>query len=229
MKRLILFLFTILAFQITYAQIEQKPAEEYKERPYPVTNTPASEDAATFLTLFEDSEVGNMKVYAYPDNEMPEEYYFAGTEIPRYFHAFFDGEYQMILSNGAKAYATHSIKGNESEHFIIRIPTNKGENTLVLFELIGERLEPVQTLAYAFCENGTCYQLDSFVTDLDGDTDLDILMKKKKISSNRSGKAPAIKSGVLLQGDDGRYESAKVSSAKVDIDQDMYNMHETEF
>lgn len=226
MKKIILMLMAIAVTQFTFAQIEQKPADEYKERPYPVTNVPASEDAATFLTLFQDSEVGNLKVYSHPGEKMPADHYFKGTEISDYFHSFFSGEYRELLSDGAEAYATHSIKGNRGEHYIIRMPTSKGASTLVLFDLNGERLEPIQTLAYAFCKKGYCYQQDSFITDLDGDTDLDILIKYKRVPESKPDSEGARSSTVILQSDDGLYQVVDPSDFGMEIDKDMYNMQE---
>jgi len=224
MKKIILSLMAIAITQFAFAQIEQKPADEYKERPYPATNTPASEDAATFLTLFEDSEVGNLKVYSHPGEKIPANHYFKGTEISDYFHSFFSGEYRELLSDGAKAFATHSIKGNRGEHFIIRMATNKGANTLVLFDLNGERLEPIQTLAYAFCQKGYCYQQDSFITDLDGDTDLDLLIKYKRVPESKPESKGATSSTIMIQSDEGLYQVVDPSNFETEVDKGMYNM-----
>jgi hypothetical protein len=234
MRQITVFLLTLFSFTALWAQDEkeaEKPEkasyEDYNERPYPATNVPASEQAAAFMALFEESDVGNLRLYAHPDDNLPYGYPFAGKEIPASFYAMFTGEYRELLEDDlAYAYSIYSIKGNEGQHYIMRLPTDKGPNTLVLFELDGEVMKPVQVLAYAYCKDGYCYQQDSFITDLDGDTDLDILVKFERTLAE--GDEPLNKNDIMfLQQDNGEYRM--VLDNPIEVDPGMYNMKEVNF
>ncbi len=220
------FLFvSALSAQVVEGDTLKEPYQQYQERPYPAANIPVSPEVAGFIAQFEDSEVGNLKAFAIPEAEIPYGYYFTGTEIGEAHKELFTDEYRDLVENGA-IYATYSIKGQEKEHYIIRMPTDKGPNTLVLFETNGEVVEPVQLLAYAFCENGFCYQQDSWVTDLDGDADLDILTKYRRILP-ASGEVVDKVDYIYLQAESGDFMI--IESDKIRVDPDKYNMEELEF
>lgn len=201
--------------------------QEYDVRPYPATNVPASAEAAAFISIFEESNVGNLRVYAHYDDELPYDYPFRGEEIPESFYEMFTGTYRDLLeADESYAYSIYSIKGNRSEHYLIRTPSDKGPNTIVLFDLNGEVMEPVQVLAYAYCKGDFCYQQDSFITDLDGDTDLDILTKFRRVEADNE--ETLVKNDIVyLQNDDGTYQM--VLDNELRIDKDAYNMKKIEF
>lgn len=222
MKNIIVFLIIcLLGSGMLWGQVK-----DYEAEPYPALNQPASERAAGFIALFENSEVGNMQVYAWEGEELPSDYYFIGRKIPKNYYDFFGTEYQSLLKKqGAAAYATHSIRGSEAEYYLVRMPTNKGTHTITLFRLVGERLEPIKTLAYAFCLNGTCYQQDAFITDLNRDTDLDILIKHRQTPEGHSDITLNEYHRAFLQSDGGQFPLARRGSLE-ELDVDMYNMKE---
>ncbi|WP_282782429.1 hypothetical protein [Phaeodactylibacter xiamenensis] len=227
MRILSLLIFSVC---LTFSALGQKPDTSYGEydvRPYPATNVPVSPEAASFIALFEESNVGNLRVYSHYDDELPYEYPFKGKEIPESYYEMFAGTHRDLLEDDASyAYSIYSIKGNRAEHYLIRTPSDKGPNTIVLFDLNGEVMEPVQVLAYAYCKGDFCYQQDSFITDLDGDTDLDILTKFRRIEAD--DEETLVKNDIVyLQEDDGSFEM--VLDNELRIDKDAYNMKAIEF
>ncbi len=233
--RLILLIFALL---VTYSslwsqdesekeQIEKESYEDYQERPYPAANVPASEEAAAFMRLFEESDVGNLRLYSNVDAKLPYGYPFEGEEIPESFYDMFTGEYRELLEDDKSyAYSIYNIKGNTGEHYLMRMPTNKGPNTLVMFDLQGEVMQPVMPLAYAYCSGEYCFQQDAFITDLDGDTDLDVLIKFRRTAAD-SEEVINKNDLIYLQGDDGTYQMVLDNAIRVDVDR--YNMKELEF
>ncbi|MEQ8703102.1 MAG: hypothetical protein RIC19_04245 [Phaeodactylibacter sp.] len=220
----------ILSVCMTLSAIGQEQDTSYGEfdvRPYPAANVPASPEAAAFIALFEESNVGNLRVYAHHDDELPYNYPFKGKEIPKAYYEMFSGTYRALLeADKAYAYGIYSIKGNKAEHYLVRMPSDKGPNTIVLFDLNGEVMEPVQVLAYAYCKGDFCYQQDSFITDLDGDTDLDILTKFRRMEAD--DEETLVKNDIIyLQGDDGSYQM--VLDNELRINKDAYNMKDVTF
>ena len=220
------FLFTgLLSAQVVSEDPVKEPYKDYNERPYPATNIPASPEVAGFIALFEDSDVGNLQVYSHFDGELPVDYYFTGKEIGAAHKELFTAEFRDLIEANA-AYATYSIKGNERENYIIRMPTNKGENTLMLFTVEGEVVKPLQLLAYAFCQGGYCYQQDSWITDLDGDTGLDILVKYRRTEAD-SKKVVEKNDKVYLQNEAGSFQL--VEEGAVTVEPGKYEMEELEY
>ena len=208
------FLFTALL----HAQaVDKKPVEhpyqDYNERPYPATNLPASPKVAEFMALFEDAEVGNLHVYSDFKDKAGAGYYFAGKKIGAAHKELFASEF-LGLAKANDIYATYSIRGNEEEHYIIRMPTNKGSNTLWLFTIEGEVVKPLQQLAFAFCQGGDCYQQDSWITGLNGDTSLDILVKFRRTNA-KTGAVTEESEKVYLQDEAGNFRLAEKEKVNV--------------
>ncbi len=227
MRILSLLIVIAIALSPVYGQEQDTSYGDYNVRPYPATNVPVTPEAAEFVALFEESNVGNLRVYAHTDDELPYGYPFEGREVPEAYYEMFTGEYRDLLEDDkAYAYSIYSIKGNEAEHYLMRVPSNKGPNTIVLFDLNGEVMEPVQVLAYAYCKGDFCYQQDSFLTDLDGDTDLDILTKFRRVDSK--DEETIVKNDIIfLQNDASEYEM--VLDNDIRVNEDLYNMKEIEF
>lgn len=227
MRVLSLLIFSVCLTLSAFGQEPDTSYGDYDVRPYPATNVPVSPEAASFIALFEESNVGNLRVYSHYDDELPYEYPFEGEEIPESYYEMFAGTHRDLLEDdAASAYSIYSIKGNRAEYYLIRTPSDKGPNTIVLFDLNGEVMEPVQVLAYAYCKGDFCYQQDSFITDLDGDTDLDILTKFRRTEAD--DEETLVKNDIIyLQEDDGSFEMVLDNDLR--IDEGAYNMKAIEF
>ena len=62
-------------------------------------------------------------------------------------------------------------------------------------------------LAYQDCNNNRCVQLDSWLQDVNGDTRLDII-QKRKVTKKRSGKT-VVKPTIYLMGQEGKFHKTK--------------------
>jgi hypothetical protein len=101
MRILSLLIFSVC---LTFSALGQKPDTSYGEydvRPYPATNVPVSPEAASFIALFEESNVGNLRVYSHYDDELPYEYPFKGKEIPESYYEMFAGTHRDLLEDDA--------------------------------------------------------------------------------------------------------------------------------
>lgn len=214
-----------LSAQVVEEEPVEEPYEDYNERPYPATNIPASPEVAGFMALFEDSEVGNLQVFSDFDSEISADYYFTGREIGEGFKELFTGEFRDLIEANA-IYATYSIKGSEEEHYIVRLPTNKGANMIWMFTVEGEVVKPLQQLAYAFCNDNSCYQQDSWITDLDGDTDLDILVKSRR-TDPETKKVLEKNDQVYLQNEAGNFRP--VEKGLISFEPGKFDMKELEY
>lgn len=148
------------------------------DSPYPVNNKAYSEKTASFIALFEDTNVGNLHVYTTKAKMPKEDYFFKGQELSSYYTAMLPDKWRkMTRGKKSKAYAVKSIAGADREYYIIRFLDKKGRNRLALFELKQEDLVHKLDLAEAWCKRNRCYQKDSWIQDFDGDTRVDILVK----------------------------------------------------
>jgi len=177
--RIVVIILSFLCYAgFSTAQVDVENAE--KESPYPITNQAPSDEAAAFIALFNDETVGNMHVYSSLDMEADYDYLYKGEEITPEYYSLFDGEtLQLLAPMQAKAYAVRSIRGEEQTYFIMRVPSAYDEtnSNVMLFEMQGDYLESKELLAFAYEKDGTIYQQDSWIRDIDGDTLLDIIKK----------------------------------------------------
>lgn len=200
---------------------------EYDVWLYLVINVFVSLEVVFFIVFFEESNVGNLWVYLYYDDELFYEYLFKGKEILELYYEMFVGIYCDLLEDDVfYVYSIYSIKGNRVEYYLICMFFDKGLNIIVLFDLNGEVMELVQVLAYVYCKGDFCYQQDSFIIDLDGDIDFDILIKFCWIEVD--DEEMLVKNDIVyLQEDDGFFEM--VLDNELCIDKDVYNMKVIEF
>lgn len=212
--KLIITLFTscFLFSGLSHAQVVSdkqldEPSKAYNERPYPAPGIQVSPEVAGFMALFEDSEAGNLQVFSHFGDALPAGHYFTGKKIDAEFKNLFTGEYRELAERGA-AYATYSIRGNAGEHYLIRLATNKGPHTLMLFTIEDGLVKPLQQLAFAFCKNGACYQQDAWITDLNGDTALDILVRFRQ-SSRPANEVISTNEYIYLQNEAGNFQLAQ--------------------
>lgn len=71
MRVLSLLIFFVCLTLTAFGQERDTSYEEYNVRPYPATNVPVSPEAASFIALFEESNVGNLRVYSHYDDDLP--------------------------------------------------------------------------------------------------------------------------------------------------------------
>ena len=203
---------------------KEKPTKITKEKTaYPIT-TEYDPEMAVFNSIFEEADIGNLAIFSALQEKLPMDYFYTGTEVDPVFYALFDEKMEEKLEQEKiKLYAVYQIKGNAGQRFILRLPTERGAHTIALFELVDGKLTQVDVLAYADCGPVYCNQQDAWLTDLDGDTDLDILIKRRQWIN---GGDDYIKKGtdILLQDDAGIFREADYRQLSVNLDS--YQMEE---
>lgn len=151
------------------------------DSPYPINNRPSSEKTAAFIALFDDTNVGNLHVYTSKMSNPKEDYFYMGQEMDTYYTAMLPKKWRKkTRGKAAKAYAVKNIAGAEREYYIIRFLDKKERNHLALFELQQESLIHKMTLAQAWCKGPRCYQKDTWIQDVDGDTLVDLIVKTRR-------------------------------------------------
>lgn len=176
-KTIRFFSFTLIismfSFGNTYAQLKDAEIEQIRRE--------------KFTALFQIKNVGNMHVYAWsPETEDEDPAYFEGTLVPRGLYGIFAENWREELPEDFKAYATYRVrngKGNaftgEGTAYILRFEGPGTENMIGLFKMENNKLRFMKALAYYHCNESLCFQLDSWLQDFDGDTQLDVLQKTK--------------------------------------------------
>lgn len=148
------------------------------DSPYPINNQAYSKKTAAFIALFEDTNVGNLHVYTTKEKMPKISYFFKGQEMGSNFITMLPRKWRkMARGKKSKVYAVKNIAGADREYYIIRFLDRKSRNHLVLFELEQEDLVHKLDLAEAWCKGRRCYQKDSWIQDLDGDTRIDVVVK----------------------------------------------------
>lgn len=172
-KQLITYILLTLFFASAAAQV---PDSQLDRRQYPANNTADSKREALFATYFEEANVGNAHVFAVRD-EMPEDYFYKGTELPRGLFGMFETKWRSTMPDNFKAYAVAAIRGEGKPYYLLRFE-GKGTNAqIALFEVANDILYHKITLAGYTCDQGVCHQKDSWIQDFDGNVRLDILTK----------------------------------------------------
>ncbi len=174
---------------------------------YPIGNSPESEMGKAFSALFSNESVGNLHVYATASEEPPRDYFFLGTLVDQRFYGLLNAAWQReVLPEEAQLFAVRTIRHGAGLQYLMRFYTPELGHRLELFTLFNERLEHVTTLAYVDCGRGRCFQLDSWIQDIDGDTDLDIV-KKFRITDRRTDRFVEEFTNLYLQSDSRRFEA----------------------
>ena len=174
------------------------PAERPNASPYPVINSYDSEEARNFAADFNVTDVGNLHVYDAELADGTSEDYMSGVDIAPTNYRFLPNKIKKQLSKGYKAYAVHSIRGEGQSYYIVKHPPLRNGVEYGLYRFDGKKMKHLVDLAGYGCDGGTCTQLDSWIRDIDGDTRLDVIQKKK------DGDQPATMK-VYMQSDGGKF------------------------
>ncbi|MFK7936694.1 MAG: hypothetical protein AB8G22_24485 [Saprospiraceae bacterium] len=171
---------------VSIAQQQQALEITPTDQPYPARNQATSEKATAFISVFDDTNVGNLHVYAPAIGEENEEYFYYGTDITGSFTDMLPRKLRRtLLRTDGKLFATKNIRGVGGEYYIIRTSDKQGNPVLDIYELAGTKLAKVMMLANRKCKEAGCRQMDSWIQDVNGDTRLDIIQKRKKGKSEK--------------------------------------------
>lgn len=162
-----------------------------------------------FNAFFEDRNVGNLHLYASVSTPTAAaDYFFYGREIPRGYFDLIDPRWRAFFIKDLQAYAIGTIKGTAevNDFYLLRIEVPGTKNTIDLFEMQNGQLVHKQQLATYWCRDHYCIQQDSWILDLNGDTQLDIIKKINLVEYHNKETAHTEEyHTVLLQMEDGSF------------------------
>ena len=146
-------------------------------------------DPAGMLHLFPIIRVDN-----------PGNYPYRGSLIDPEFYRFFDDETREIWTGtGGDVMAV----GTYGDLFIARIPGRYVSSDIALFRLEDDVMERLETVAWAWCDEGWCNQQDAWLTDYDRDGKLDIV--QHYTLTDDKGRIREERLTVLLQDENGEF------------------------
>lgn len=144
----------------------------------------ASQALQDFAAGFAETNVGFLHIYADPNVDPKETYLMRGTEASGTLKALLPAKFQrMAQSMNATVFGSAAIRGLNENMFIVRMD-GPMKDRLELFAIRGNKVKHLKTLAYRNCTNGKCEQLDSYITDIDGDTVLDLVQISRTIRNS---------------------------------------------
>ncbi len=195
----------ILLFSLFETLSAQVPVPTMEDKEYPAASEPETRLEAALASFFEDTEVGNLHVFASGQDEADEEFYFHGTELPDSFLPSFEEGWRNTMPENIKPFAVFIIRGYEEPYYIIRFQGEGLKNAIELFEMVNGTLTHRLTLARLWCTEGQCIQEDAWIQDVDGDTLLDVLKKVRIFEGPELETTLSEYQTLYVQDDDGTY------------------------
>lgn len=183
-KYLSFLLFLFFATNSLIAQ-EVRPTPNRANEPaqaYPITNTIGNVALKEFAENFPNENVGFLHIYVDPSIDPEEIYLLRGLPVSGTVKALLPVEYQLLARTmNAELYGAMAIKGVNESLYLLRMD-GQASDRIEMFALRNNEVVHLKTLAYRNCSEGSCEQLDSYLTDLDGDTNLDLVQIERSIN-----------------------------------------------
>lgn len=144
-----------------------------------------------FRGLFEDKNVGSLHLFIRPPKtDTPTETSFlAGKPILPAYNSYLPQKLRPWTSTKeCHPKAIFTIRANGLQNFyLIEVPQKQANEQLVLYTLQRRKLKKVKVLASYDCTAQNCSQLDSWISDINGDGRLDLV--QKRYHKSNTGKA----------------------------------------
>lgn len=162
-----------LTTSISFAQVTQSTSSFPDRSNGELVRSSALE---TFKADFGNQEAGILHVYIDPSIDPEETYLFTGQEASGTTKALLPVKFQrMAQKMEATIYATRAIKlMGVDDHYLIRFDGTE-EDRIELFVITDDEVKHVTTLATRKCANDKCVQTDTWITDIDGDTNSELI------------------------------------------------------
>lgn len=210
LKTSLLTLFCTLALLVTSFLIpEQLSAQEDF----------SSKSWAAFDEHFDVSDVGNLHIYSPTDAQNNPDFTFYGTPLDRGLYGLFSSNWRKDLPEDFKTYALYKIRHGSDDAYIMRFAGTGTQNMIALFTKKGDKLVFLRNLSTYYCGYSSCWQMDSWIQDFDGDTRLDILQKARVEQFTLMGAPVDEYTQTLRQQRDGSY----YPTSEFEINLDDYN------
>lgn len=151
-------------------------------------NDPATYPGATELEIaalqrfdasFAEKNVGFMHVYAQPTTDPEGTYLLAGEKLTSDVAALLPNKFiRMAARENAELYAAAAIRGVNENLYLIRMDGPQVDR-IEMFAIRGNEVDHLQSLAVLKQRNNRSVQTDTYITDVDGDSYLDLVTIKK--------------------------------------------------
>jgi len=160
-----------------------------------------------FEEAFSPQPSGILHVYLDPRIDPAEVYLFRGVEASGTVKALLPQKFQRLARRlGGKIYATKAVElSGTKDRYLIRID-GIYEDRIEMFTINDYEVEHVKTLAYRSCLNGKCTQMDTWITDVNGDANAELIQISRTI---RDGKTTRSQKKVLTIANNGKWKKSK--------------------
>lgn len=149
-------------------------------------STTSLETNNAFTAAFPETNVGFLHVYADPAIDPLETYLMRGTEMPESIIAMLPRKFRKQASReGTTLYAVSAIRGINEDLYLMRTDA-PGRDQIDMLALRKGKVKHLKTLAYRDCRRTECLQMDSYITDLNRDTDFDLVQIARR-TTTKSG------------------------------------------
>ncbi|WP_157976187.1 hypothetical protein [Lewinella sp. IMCC34191] len=167
----LLVIFTLL---VTASTMAQSPVDVGGEG-MQTTALEESTGADLFATTFDESNVGYLHIYIDPAIDPLETYLLRGQEMSDTAMAMLPPRFRkMADKEGSTLYSTIAIKGIEENLYLTRLDAPRRDQ-IDMFAIRDGRVKHLKTLAYRDCGGNECLQMDSYITDVNLDTNFDLI------------------------------------------------------
>ena len=165
---------TILCLSVATVSLAQSPVDVGQEG-MQTTAAEAATGADYFATAFNESNVGFLHVYLDPAVDPLETYLLRGREMPDTAVAMLPARFRKEAEkDGNTLYATIAVKGIEENLYLTRLDAPRRDQ-IDMFAIRDGKIRHLKTLAYLDCAGAECLQMDSYITDVNLDTNFDLI------------------------------------------------------
>ncbi|MCU0347504.1 MAG: META domain-containing protein [Saprospiraceae bacterium] len=133
----------------------------------------------------------------------PGDYPFQGSLIDTSFYQYFSAEIREIWSGGG---GEVMAVGEYGGFYICRVPGRYVSSDIAIFTLKNNEMQHLETIAWAWCDEGWCNQQDAWLTDHDQDGRTDVV-QHYTLTDDR-GKIKEERMTLLLQNSSGELAPA---------------------
>lgn len=175
---LFLFMLVNLSAQVNEAK---RPISSLGNNPstYPGATKLQIEALRRFDASFEEQDIGFLHVYAQPTTDPEGTYLLAGEKLSSDVAALLPNKFlRMAERENAELYAAAAIRGVNENLYLIRMDGPQVDR-IEMFAIRGNEVDHLQSLAVLKQRNNRSVQTDTYITDVDGDSYLELVTIKK--------------------------------------------------
>lgn len=195
--------YTIITFFLfTTIGLAQNPEKRLKDPTPDVDPIGSLED---FIAMFKVWDLGNLHVYAKPQDVLEFDYFFKGQPVNKASRKYLPLETRRTTrGTNDQVYAIGEISGvSRNKLYIIRVNDADQANRLLFTRLEDGKLKIIDTLAYFKKTENGYEQLDTWLQDINGDMLPDMIRKTRIL--NVQGQEQIAETEVWLQLKDGTF------------------------